>query len=265
MKTFEINYLKPPQWTPGGFCVMLNEMIYILSYLEHHNIEFIPHFNWKNELFQDEHGHNVFDYYFHNNPQLDRYDDYISNLDNTYNPILWNIDMNAANNFDQNKITRLHNIFNKYIKIKLDLIPDINIHGKSLGIQYRYTDKLKELIDMKTKQIDPSQLIQLIKSTINKYDTIYLSTDYKPIIDEISGYSDKIKYINCARSDNMKGVHFQTFDRESDNYLKGLECLIDIVMLSRCEDIYYSRSNVSLSAVIINGGKYGEMKLINNL
>jgi hypothetical protein len=262
---YKIKYMKPPNYVCGGFSVMLNSTINILSFLEYNNIEFKPYFEWSNDLFYDvEKGENIFDYYFYNNEKQNENLE-ITNIDNI-NVSGWRenfyINMNSDIGIDNNKILNLNKIFNRYIKIKDNLIEDINIFGKSLGIQYRYTDKLGEV----NKQLDPMKFIEIVKSKLDEYDIIFLATDYNPIIDELKNFSDKIQFIDAVRSDDILiGTHFQKFDRKLDNYLKGLECLTDFVTLSKCTDFFYSRSNVSLLALIINGGKYNEISLLNDM
>jgi hypothetical protein len=46
------------------------------------------------------------------------------------------------------------------------------------------------------------------------------------------------------------------FKREHDNYLKGLEYIIDTVLLSACDAIIAPKVNGSMAALEFNGNKY---------
>jgi hypothetical protein len=252
--------MKPPFYMYGGFGVMLNSTINILSFLKYQNIEFVPYFYWTNDLFyQKELGNNVFNYYFENTKNIKWCEDSYNNIMSMPND--WLIDCHVNMNSDiiinKDKIKKYHDIFNEYFKIKKE--PFLEFKGKTLGVQYRFTDKIKEVL-----QITPARMVEIIKSKLDEYDTIFISTDYKDIIDTLSEES-KIIYTDSIRSNNMEGIHFQNFNRPMDNYLKGLECLDDIILLSKCDDLLFSRSNVSLSALIMNGNKYNSIELINNM
>ena len=174
--------------------------------------------------------------------------------------------MNHDTPIDKNKINKLNEVYCKNIVIKEEIIEKVNnffkqnFIGKTLGVQYRYTDKIKEV-----EQISPQKFINLIKNIIEDYDTIYLATDYQPVVDELSKYSEKIKYYNTQRSSNSIGSHFLKTNRQYDNYLKGYECLVDVLLLSKCNDYYYSKSNISLLPLIINNMSYDYIKLINKV
>ena len=161
------------------------------------------------------------------------------------------------------RINNLHNIYKKYIKIKKNILSDVEeyfstLNGRVLGVQYRYTDKKKEVC-----QISDDDMVKMILTELPNYDFIFVATDYQPLIDKLSILSNKIKYLPSKRSSNDIGSHFQKNDRVFDNYQKGYEILKEIMILSKCDDFFYSRSNVSLSVLIINNLKFKKIKCIN--
>lgn len=58
----------------------------------------------------------------------------------------------------------------------------------------------------------------------------------------------------------IKDVHF---DREDDDYWKGMEYLSSLVILSRCESLIAGNCGGSQMAVFMNGGKYRYCKIYN--
>ena len=53
------------------------------------------------------------------------------------------------------------------------------------------------------------------------------------------------------------------FKPNNDNYYKGLECLIDMVLLSRCDSLLCSMTNGSLAAIEMNGNNYLNKHIID--
>jgi len=269
---YKITYVAPKRYTIGGFGVMFKEVIYDLFCLSQTTEIKNFHVDWTNKnipYYDINKGDNVWDYYFHNNKKENELTDYYNtikpNLDSTHlNKVF--INMNHDTPIDKNKIYQLNETYKKYIHIKDEILKNVddysfkNFTGNTLGVQYRYTDKIKEV-----NQITPTKLINIIRNCVGDYDTIFIATDYQPVIDELTKLSKKIKFNDIVRSSNSTGSHFLKNDREYDNYLKGYECLIDILMLSKCDDYYYSKSNISLIPLIINNMGYNNIKLINNL
>lgn len=270
--TYKISYVPPKRYVIGGFGVMFKELIYDLFCLSQsfENYDFTV--DWSNSAipyYDKEKGNNVWDYYFCNKTDeedtIDYYYTIKPKLDSEHlNKVF--INMNYDTPIDKNKINKLNEVYCKNIVIKEEIIEkvnnffDENFIGKTLGVQYRYTDKIKEV-----DQISPQKFISVVKNIIEDYDTIYLATDYQPVVDELSEYSKKIKYYDAQRSSTNIGSHFLSTNRQYDNYLKGYECLVDVLLLSKCNDYYYSKSNISLLPLIINNMSYNYIKLINKI
>jgi hypothetical protein len=257
----------------GGFGVMFKEVIYDLFCLSQNTERYSFTVDWTNPsipYYDKEKGNNVWDYYFTDNTNkeneiIDYYNTIKPKLDSEHLSKVF-INMNHDTPIDKDKIKKLNEIYCKNIVIKEEIIENANnffkenLIGKTLGVQYRYTDKIKEV-----EQITPQKFINLIKNIIGEYDTIYLATDYQPVVDELSEYSKKIKYYDAQRSSTNIGSHFLSTNRQYDNYLKGYECLVDVLLLSKCNDYYYSKSNISLLPLIINNMSYNYIKLINKI
>jgi hypothetical protein len=245
----------------GGMGVMLNMLLY--QYTVEKNI----YVDWtdNNIVYKSpEMGNNVFDYYFYN-AELEKDAVFLDFKPDTLWHINYHINMNADTSINMKKLEILCNLYNKHIKMKEDILENAdyffqkNINGKSLGIQYRKTDKIREV-----RQISIDKFVEVIKNNLDKYDTIFIASDEADAVNKTKEMSDKIKYLDIIRCSDGKGLHYQQNDRELDNYLRGYECLMDMLILSKCSDFLYSRSNISLTTMILNQMKYDKMILLND-
>jgi len=268
-----IKYGPPPQYTIGGIGVMFNSVLNELTIFDQKYSDSIPYIDWtdKRILYYDsDKGDNVWNYYFHN---IEKYDEYLSFDSNEFeriNECTWeskyHINMNSDEKIDEIKLKILCELYKKYIKIKGEITEfcddffNRELSDNTLGVQYRYTDKIVEV-----RQKSPQELINVLIKEIDKYDYIFVATDYQPVVEELGRISEKFKFIDAKRSSNMTGSHFIKNNRPFDNYLKGLEAIYDMIILSKCKSFLYSRSNISLSSMIINGQKYEFIKLLNEL
>lgn len=100
------------------------------------------------------------------------------------------------------------------------------------------------------------------------YDKIYLATEVEEIYDQFEkAFPGKILvnkrtyYDKAMKDQNVKWIGQVSFDRENDNYLKGLEYLSSIIIVSRCKALLAGDCGASNMALLYNGEKYERFKI----
>lgn len=172
-------------------------------------------------------------------------------------------------NFGDKKIFK--EIKKKYIKlnsiikkdIKKNLLQIFNKKKKVLGIYFRAGDMRiapRHPLPPTKKQIF-NQTKKILKK--NNFDCIFISSEDKKFTIEFKKkfhYID-IKFLNNYRFDK-KHPYF-TYPRKNHRFKLGKEILIDMYMLSNCDSIIYSESNV-IEAVKIFSKKKQKKHIIRN-
>ncbi|MCL4361428.1 hypothetical protein M1446_03670 [Candidatus Dependentiae bacterium] len=153
-------------------------------------------------------------------------------------------------NPNQENRQRAHAVIQKYIKInpivqkKIDDFYKQNMEGKkTIGIHLRGTDKCYEI-----KPIDPDEFFK----TANKFKEEYqflVATDEENLLKEaIKKIEGKVIYYPCYRSPNKMPIHC----RSPNKAQVGEDVLIETILLSKCEKLIHSISNVSTAALFFN-------------
>ena len=100
------------------------------------------------------------------------------------------------------------------------------------------------------------------------YDKIYLATEEEAIYDQFeAAFPGKILvnkrtyYDKAMKEQNVKFIGQVSFNRENDNYLKGLEYLSSIIIVSRCKALLGGYCGASNMALLYNGEKYERFKI----
>lgn len=141
-----------------------------------------------------------------------------------------------------------------------------------LGVLVRGTD----YTDTKPKghpiQPEIEDVFVAIKEEMNRtqYDGIYLATEEERVVEVFKqkfpgiiitnkrSYYDKIYYENKYKL--IGSVHFE---RENDDYYKGLEYLSSVWILSNCKSLIAGHCGGSRTAVFLNNGKYDYVKVFD--
>ncbi len=166
-----------------------------------------------------------------------------------------------------NKMYREFFVFNDYCQEYVDNeFNTILKDKKTLGCLGRGTDYL----DLKPKghPIQPSieELIQKSKQIMEEQNLeyIYLATEEKKIADNFKkSFPGKIlenkRYYydeDYDKNDKISRVSQVSFNRENDDFLKALEYISSITLLSKCNSMVAGLCGGSEAAVYLNGGKY---------
>jgi len=124
-----------------------------------------------------------------------------------------------------------------------------------LGVHIRRTDKFLIGMHGTTHKHAPVDL-ELFKAEIDKvvdsYDYIYLATDCVDAVNFIKEqYGKTVIYnVNAIRGNSTISIH-NNF-KDLSGYVKGLNVLTDMILLSKCRHLIRSTSNVSVTSLYLN-------------
>ena len=139
--------------------------------------------------------------------------------------------------------------------------------GKMLGVLCRGTDYTATRPKGHPRQPEAEAILARAEEAYRngKYAGIYLATEdsrYDTAFRERFG--DKIHvnrreyYDRAYREGGIRMIRDVHFDRERDDYRKGIEYLSSLYILSRCEGLIAGNCGGSQAAAFLNGGKYEE-------
>lgn len=151
-------------------------------------------------------------------------------------------------------------------------IASISFDGNTLGTLLRGTDYVALKPQGHPKQPSLDELIYEVKLEVEKknYSALYIATEEKRIFDaireaipEINVIGNQRTYYDTLYSDNnceyIGEVHF---DRENDDYLKGIEYLSSLIILSKCKKFIGSNCGGTLTAMLFSEN-YQSAKVLN--
>jgi len=169
--------------------------------------------------------------------------------------------------YPKNRSELYYRIIRDQLKLKMDIKHQIDnefnqiIKGKRvLGIVKRGSD----MINCKGHAIQPDikDLIAKASYSMTKWncDFLFLASEETIAVDEFKKiFGDKLLTNQSARINEYiekKAYTDISFNRENDKYLKGLEYLTTVVLLSRCTCLIGSLVGATAGALGMNGGRY---------
>lgn len=168
-----------------------------------------------------------------------------------------------------NSFIRLKENVRGYVQEETDAVLN---RGKILGVLCRGTDYTKTRPKGHPIQPAPEEILRKTDGIFQqkKYDYIYLAT-------EDSGYDALFRahfrdrllinrrqyYDQSFQKGNLSLIKDVHFDRENDEYLKGLEYLSSLLILSRCQGLVAGNCGGTEAAVFWNQGKYEDTCIFN--
>lgn len=153
-----------------------------------------------------------------------------------------------------------YSLFFKYYKFpnhilnKVNSVIDHKFSKKVLGLHYRGSDKLNDA-SQNPNHLSKEDYIHIIEEYINRegIKNVFLATDSSTIIPYIKALSDKYE-LNVITTDSVRfNDHTSPFIQNSEDPFKlGFDCLVDSILLSSCEFMILTSSNVSAWSKIFN-------------
>lgn len=146
----------------------------------------------------------------------------------------------------------------------------IDPSDKILGVLCRGTD----YIGHKGLPVQPSiqNVMSDCKLWMEKYNYkyIYLATESEDIYNQFMiAFPDKViinqrdYYDKIMTSEKLRLIGEVHFERENDNYIRGLQYLSSLVILSRCDALLAGNCGGTLFSLFYNNMKYEHVKIYN--
>lgn len=149
-----------------------------------------------------------------------------------------------------------HELINKYIHVKPHILEKVDdfVRGNFgskyvIGVHYRGTDKIAEAPLVKY-QLVAKEIEKIVQNKNLKEDyLIFLATDKQAIVDYLEkSFSGKIITYDCQRATSFRPIHIYG----KNKYLLGEEAIIDSLLLSKCDLLIRTSSNLSLFSMFVN-------------
>ncbi|MDE6844901.1 MAG: hypothetical protein K2J99_03930 [Lachnospiraceae bacterium] len=139
-----------------------------------------------------------------------------------------------------------------------------------LGVHVRGTD-FKAGFNNHAVYVTTEEYIEHTQKAVklNQYDQIFLATDEEQTITKFKAvFGDMVVWHNVYRSkeNTAVGIHCSECSREMHHYKLGLEVLLDMYSLARCDALIACPSGVSFHALLnkrARGEKYEYMDIID--
>jgi hypothetical protein len=235
---------------PNGFFSAFIGVLNHLDWCERSNK--IPVVYWKRgSLYYDEHGFNgkknVWEYYF--KPVTDlKYErgDYI---DKNYSVGDWTF---YYFSLEQEKRDRAHALISKYVRLnrptrqKIDAFYNQHIAGrKTIGIHLRGTDKWGE-----ERLVSPEEMVKIALEYADDTTQFLIASDEHRLINRmielLQGHT--VIHYQCHRSSDDRPLHRKPPSKAQ----LGEDVLVEVSLLSRCDMLIHTLSNVSTAALYFN-------------
>lgn len=163
-------------------------------------------------------------------------------------------------NFEWVKDISLKRTFKKYIRIKSNYIKESinfakkNFKKKTLGVHFRGTSYKTA----KNHNFQPNVkiMINLIEKIFIKYNykKIFLITEEKKYLNSVlKKFKEKVVYYNSYRS--CKDDAFKIYPRKNHRFKLGKEALIETLIMSKCDGILSTTTNVVKAAEFLSKKK----------
>jgi hypothetical protein len=171
--------------------------------------------------------------------------------------------------FEDYKKKSLKKIFDKYIKVKPHIMKEVNdfinknfFTKKIVGIHFRGTDQ--KISSGHSHPPTLYQITSIIDSMLNKNKDInffLLTEDLKYYQILKKKYGNLICSFNFFRSNFT--LDFSNSKRKNHRNKLGLENLIEAIALSRCNEIIYCQTNISLFSIFLSNFKIKKIHINN--
>lgn len=208
----------------------------------------VPFVEWNNTLYNEsKFGKNAWEYYFEQPSNLSESDE-ICEIKNHH--IL-------PRQYDSRIF--MNQMIKKYVKPKSFILEEVSkfeklLENNALGVHIRMTDKYNCMNHGEPESGRPVNLDLYIKHIDNYLKNndcnIFLATDDSRCLRTIKKeFGEIVIHRDAIRSYGAKSIHHHT---EGNGFKKGLDVLLDCLILSKCSHMIKGISNVSLCAAFFN-------------
>ena len=146
-------------------------------------------------------------------------------------------------------------IIDRYIRPKPHLGDEVESYVRKhfqdafvVGIHYRGTDKHEEAPVVPYERVRAA-ILDAVISANPAWHKLFLATDEQAFLDYmLVEFPHVLTYRRTFRSVDGKPTHW----RDMDNHDKGAEAVLDCLLLSRCQHLIRTASNLSLCSTLFN-------------
>lgn len=190
---------------------------------------------------------NVWEYYFKPVSQLSYKKG--DELHNEYS-FGWRCFNHLATN--QNMRNNAHILIEKYIKIKPSIKKKINslfkkyiAHKPTIAIHLRGTDKHLEI-----PPVSPEEIIKVALMHVQPDTHFFIACDDQQLLQKMREllHPYQVTYYNCYRSNDGIPIHYKCPNPAQS----GLDVLIEVLLMARCDILVHNISNVSTAVLYFN-------------
>jgi len=152
--------------------------------------------------------------------------------------------------------------YNRIIK------PDMRV----IGVFCRGTDFTNSRPTGHPIQPEVDEIIHKVKSVIREWncDYVYITADERKTVKRFeNAFPGRVLSVSRMYYDELdidygrQLIATAKFSRDNDAYLRGLEYLSSVIILSRCNSAVLGLTNGSMAAMYINGGKFENTYIFN--
>lgn len=137
----------------------------------------------------------------------------------------------------------------QYIREKVDAYARANFEGTFvIGIHYRGTDKFEDAPRVPYERVHAAVLDAINAAGGRRYK-LFVATDEQAFVDYMRDlFPCKICCLEMYRSTDGRPIDL----RQDDNYRKGEDAVMDCLLLSRCDRLVRTASNLGLCSTLFN-------------
>ena len=164
--------------------------------------------------------------------------------------------------------SRCAELFKKYIFVKGSIVRKADElyqqlfsgAGRILGVTYRGTDYRNRPVVGEHRQPSIEEEMDMAEQLLKEWncDTLFLTTEDASAVQMFQDrFGDRLRFVPKQRfPSDVKVTWLTRFDREHDEYLKGEEYLLEILLLARCNCLLSGRLGILLVALPLNDRRY---------
>lgn len=135
------------------------------------------------------------------------------------------------------------------VRAKVDAFAQAHFAGRyMIGVHYRGTDKIRETPRVSYETVRAAVEREIAGAQTDKV-RIFVATDEQAFLEYFRGvFPHLVCSCDAIRSVDGRRVH----DSDTRNHRKGEEALVDCLLLSRCDQLVRTESNLGLCAAFFN-------------
>jgi len=237
------------QGTSKGFFGLVGDTTRHISQCIEKNEEWFIDWGEETLYYDKEQGNNAWEYYFKQTFDYKPTNNYVR--DYTKLTLLKDNSFRKTMNYIHSNYVILNDKTNEMLEPHFQLFDN----NKVLGVHIRRTDKFLVGAYGTTPSQVPVDLEffrKEIDNIIDSYDLIFLATDCSDTCKYMKDIYGKKLIFNRNTVRGKESISIHNNFKNVSGYIKGLDVVTDTYLLSRCQHLIRSTSNVSMYSLFIN-------------